>query len=212
MKRKKIIHLLLIGVAMMMFAACASSRRVANESHQIEQDSIATISKDSVRKVVATSDSLVKVTTSEAHSSDTLSENGDFEETITEHITETVDSFGNKKTMTDRTIHRKGGYQKQSSHEGSQQNHQQEVRQSYQGVDSLAANTQSNVGTHWAARDSLSEKEEKNTDEVKKSSFMSKAKKNAFQLFLLMVVFLMLLSLKRKRDEKRSDSKSDDNQ
>lgn len=203
MKRKEIIGPLLIGVILMMvMSACASSRRVANESHRVELDSVAISSKDSVRKVVTASDSLAKTTTSEAHSSDTLSDSGSFEETITEHITETVDSLGNKKKTTDRTTHRKGNYQKQASHEDSQRKQAQEVHQSYQGVDSFVTNTKGDVGTHWAAKDSLSDEEEKNADDTKKSSFMSKAKKNAFQLFLLMVVFILLLTLKRKHDGK----------
>lgn len=201
MKRKEIIGPLLIGVVMMLImTACASSRRVASESHRVEQDSVTTSSKDSTHKVAMASDSLAKTSTSEVHSSGASSDNGTFEETITEHITETVDSLGNKKTTTDRTTQRKGSYQKQTSHEDSQRKQQQEARQSYQEIDSLATNTKSDVGTRWAAKDSLSDEEEKNTDDTKKDSYSSKAKKNAFQLFLLMVVFLMLLTLKRKHD------------
>ena len=60
MKRKEIIHLLLIAVAMMMFTACASSRRVVSDNHQETKDSVKTEQQDSVHKQVAVSDSAAR--------------------------------------------------------------------------------------------------------------------------------------------------------
>ena len=197
MKWKEIILLPMIWVVMML-TACASSRRVTDMSRQEVKDSVRTEQTDSVRKMVVSSDSVHKNVQSTVQVSDSVCEQDSLTETIHELITETTDAQGNKTTTTDRTIQRKYGSQKQAASQSTANHQRHEIEQMWQSVDSVAMSSKNDVGTHWAARDTLSDRQEKNTEDVKKASFVSKARKNALQLFILIVVCLLLLVLKRK--------------
>lgn len=200
MKRKEILHLLLIGVMMMMLTACASSRRVVTDSHQVTKDSVSTIQQDSVRKQVTANDSAAVKVSEDKHTSATTSETGRYEETIQEQITETTDSSGNKQKTTNRTTHRKGNYDKQSSYDERLQRQQEEIEQMQKTIDSLSVNSRSDIGTHWAATDSLSDTQDKNTEETRRETWQQKARKNALALFLLLVVVLVLTTIKKHTD------------
>lgn len=200
MKRKEIIHLLLIVVAMMMFAACASSRRVVSDNHQETKDSVKTELQDSVHKQVAASDSAARKLIEDKQTTVTASESGEYEETIQEHITETTDSSGNRQKTINRTTHRKGSHNNQSSYDERLQRQQQEIAQMLKTIDSLSVRTRSNVGTHWEATDSLSDTPEKNTRKARKATWQETARKNAFALFLILVVVLLLTTLKKHDD------------
>lgn len=128
MKRKEILHLLLISVVMMMmFTACASSRRAVSDNHQEVKDSVSAIQQDSVHQQVMVNDSVAIKVSEDKHTSSSSTEAGEYEETIREQITETTDSSGNKQTTTNRTTHRKGSYSNQSSYEERLQMQQQEI-------------------------------------------------------------------------------------
>ena len=200
MKRKEIIHLLLIAVAMMMFTACASSRRVVSDNHQETKDSVKTELQDSVYKQVAASDSAARKLIEDKQTTVTSSESGEYEETIQEHITETTDSSGNRQKTTQRTTHRKGSHSNQSSYDERLQRQQQEIAQMLKTIDSLSVRTRSNVGTHWEATDSLSDTQEKNTREVRKATWQETARKNSFALFLILVIVLLLATIKKHTD------------
>ena len=200
MKRKEIIHLLLIVVAMMMFAACASSRRVVSDNHQETKDSVKTELQDSVHKQVAASDSAARKLIEDKQTTVTASESGEYEETIQEHITETTDSSGNRQKTINRTTHRKGSHNNQSSYDERLQRQQQEIAQMLKTIDSLSVRTRSNVGTHWEATDSLSDTQEKNTREVRKATWQKTARKNSFALFLVLVIVLLLTTIKKHTD------------
>ena len=200
MKRKEIIHLLLIAVAMMMFTACASSRRVVSDNHQETKDSVKTELQDSVHKQVAASDSAARKLIEDKQTTVTSSESGEYEETIQEHITETTDSSGNRQKTTQRTTHRKGSHNNQSSYDERLQRQQQEIAQMLKTIDSLSVRTRSNVGTHWEATDSLSDTQEKNTREVRKATWQETARKNSFALFLILVIVLLLATIKKHTD------------
>ena len=200
MKRKEIIHLLLIAVAMMMFTACASSRRVVSDNHQETKDSVKTELQDSVYKQVAASDSAARKLIEDKQTTVTSSESGEYEETIQEHITETTDSSGNRQKTTQRTTHRKGSHNNQSSYDERLQRQQQEIAQMLKTIDSLSVRTRSNVGTHWEATDSLSDTQEKNTREVRKATWQETARKNSFALFLILVIVLLLATIKKHTD------------
>lgn len=200
MKRKEIIHLLLIAVAMMMLAACTTSRRVVSDNHQEVKDSVKTELQDSVHKQVAASDSAAKKLIEDKQITATSSESGEYEETIQEHITETSDSSGNKQKTTQRTTHRKGSHNSQSSYDERLQLQQQEINQMQKIIDSLSVRTRSDVGTHWEATDSLSDTQEKNTREARKATWQKTARKNSFALFLILVVVLLLTTLKKHDD------------
>ena len=200
MKRKEILHLLLIGVMMMMLAACASSRRAVSDNHQEVKDSVKTEQTDSVHKQVTVGDSAAIKVSEDKHTSSSSTEAGEYEETIEENITETTDSSGNKQKTTQRTTHRKGSYDKQSSYEERLQMQQQEINQMQKTIDSLAVSSRNDVGTHWEATDSLSATEEENTAETRKANWIQKARKNALALFLLIVIVLILTAINKYTD------------
>ena len=200
MKKKEILHLLLIGVMMMMLAACASSRRAVSDNHQEVKDSVSAIQQDSVHQQVTVNDSVAMKVSEDKHTSSSSTETGEYEETIQEQITETTDSSGNKQKTTNRTTHRKGSYNNQSSYEERLQMQQQEINQMQKTIDSLAVSSRNDVGTHWEATDSLSDTQEKNTAETRKATWIQKARKNVLAMFLILVVVLLLTTIKKHTD------------
>lgn len=200
MKRKEIIQLLLIAVVTMMFTACASSRRAVSDNHQEVKDSVKTEQTDSVHQQVMVNDSAAIKVSEDKHASSSSTETGEYEETIQEQITETTDSSGNKQTTTNRTIHRNGSYNNQSSYEERLQMQQQEINQMQKIIDSLALSNRNDVGTHWEATDSLSDTQEKNTAETRKATWIQKARKNVLAIFLLIVIVLVLTAIKKHTD------------
>ena len=200
MKRKEIIRLLLIAVVMMMFTACASSRRVVSDNHQEVKDSVKTEQTDSVHKQVAVKDSAAVKVSEDKHTSSSLTETGEYEETIQEQITETTDSSGKKQKTINRTTHRKGSYNNQSSYEERLQMQQQEINQMQKTLDSLAVSIRNDVGTHWEANDSLSDTQEKNTAETRKATWLQKVRQNALAMFLLIVIVLLLTFINKHTD------------
>ena len=200
MKKKEILHLLLIGVMTMMLAACASSRRAVSDNHQEVKDSVKTEQTDSVHQQVMVNDSAAMKVSEDKHTSSSSTETGEYEETIQEQITETTDSSGNKQTTTNRTTHRKGSYNNQSSYEERLQMQQQEINQMQKTIDSLALSNRNDVGTHWEATDSLSDTQEKNTAETRKATWIQKARKNVLAMFLLIVIVLVLTTIKKHTD------------
>lgn len=207
MKRKEIIHLLLIAVAMMMLAACTTSRLVVSDNHQEVKDSVRTEQTDSVHKQVAASDSAARKFIEDKQITATSSESGEYEENIQEHITETTDSSGNRQKTTNRTTHRKGSHSNQSSYDERLRMQQQEINQMQKTIDSLSVRTRSNVSTHWEATDSLSDTPEKNTTETRKAAWQKKARQNSFALFLILVIVLLLATIKKHTDNGQGQKK-----
>ena len=200
MKRKEIIQLLLIAVVTMMLAACASSRQAVSDNHQEVKDSVSAIQQDSVHQQVMVNDSAAVKVSEDKHTSSSSTETGEYEETIQEQIAETTDSSGNKQTTTNRTTHRKGSYNNQSSYEERLQMQQQEINKMQKTIDSLAVSSRNDVGTHWEAADSLSDTQEKNTEETRKATWLQKARKNVLAMFLILVVVLLLTTIKKHTD------------
>ena len=200
MKRKEIIQLLLIAVVTMMLAACASSRQAVSDNHQEVKDSVSAIQQDSVHQQVMVNDSVAVKVSEDKHTSSSSTETGEYEETIQEQITETTDSSGNKQTTTNRTTHRKGSYNNQSSYEERLQMQQQEINLMQKTIDSLAVSSRNDVVTHWEATDSLSDTQEKNTEETRKATWIQKARKNVLAMFLILVVVLLLTTIKKHTD------------
>ena len=200
MKRKGIIQLLLIAVVTVMLAACASSRRAVSDNHHETMDSVKTEQTDSVHKQVAVSDNAARKIIEDKQTTATSSESGEYEETIREHITETVDSSGNKQKTTNRTTQRRGSHNNQSSYDERLQLQQQEINRMQKIIDSLSVRTRSDVGTHWGATDSLSDTPEKNTREARKTTWQETARKNALALFLGLVIVLLLSTFQKHTD------------
>ena len=163
----KIRNVTLLLMAVVTLMGCAASRKTATGSHEERGDSTVAVVRDSVRKSDVKTDSTVHLTTDESHASGTMSEKGRGEETITERVTESTDAQGNKTTTTDRTIHRKGDYERNATYE-AQLKHQEEIISRMQHtIDSLVLSNKLNVGIHWAKKDSTNVVKEKNTKEIK---------------------------------------------
>ena len=154
-------------MAVVTLMSCAATRRVEQVSSEQRRDSVMSVVKDSVMKSETRADSSAVIVNDEHHSSGTMTDKGSNEETITERVTESIDASGNKTTTTDRTIHRKGDYERNATYE-AQLKHQEEIISRMQHtIDSLASSNSLNVGTHWAKKDSTNVEKEKNTKDIK---------------------------------------------
>ena len=154
-------------MATIMLLSCAASRKVEQGSSEQRRDSVVAIVKDSVVQSETRTDSSAVTIKDEHHTSGTMTDKGSNEETITERVTESIDAMGNKTVTTDRTIHRKGDYERNTTYE-AQLNHQEErISLMQHTIDSLASSIRINVGTHWAKKDSMNVVKEKNTDDIK---------------------------------------------
>lgn len=157
-------------MAVVTLMGCAASRKTATGTHEERGDSTVAAVTDSVRKSDVKTDSTVYLITDESHASGTMSEKGRGEETITERVTESVDTNGNKTTTTDRTIHRKSDYERNATYE-AQLKHQEEIISRMQHtIDSLASSNSIDVGTHWAKKDSSNVEKETNTKDINPAS------------------------------------------
>ena len=168
MGKIKIITLLLLAV--ITFASCAASRKVEQGSSEQRRDSTVTIVKGSVTKSETRTDSSAVTVTDENHTSGSMTDKGSNEETITERVTESTDAQGNKTTTTDRTIHRKGDYERNATYEARLKHQEEIISRMQHTIDSLVLSNKLNVGTHWAKKDSTNVVKEKNTKEIKSTS------------------------------------------
>ena len=165
MGKIKSVMLWLIAVTTLM--SCAASKRVEQVSSEQQRDSVAVIVKDSVAKSETRADSSAVIVKDEHHASGTMTDKGSNEETITERVTESVDDNGNKTTTTDRTIHRKGDYERNATYE-AQLKHQEEIISRMQHIiDSMAFSNRLSVDTHWAKKDSANVETEKDAKDIK---------------------------------------------
>lgn len=192
-------------LAVITFASCTASRKVEQGSSEQQRDSVVSVVMDSVAKSEERMDSNAVSTTDESHTTGTMTDKGSNEETISERVTESTDAQGNKTTTTDRTIHRKGDYERNVTYE-ARLKHQEEIMARMQHtIDSLVLSNKLNVGTHWAKKDSTNVTKEKNTKEIKDTSFedfMWKALKElAFWVFVLLYILGFLSWLKDKTEE-----------
>ena len=168
MGKIKIITLWLLAV--ITFASCAASRKVEQGSSEQLRDSTVTIVKDSVTKSETRTDSSTVTVTDENHTFGSMTDKGSKEETITERVTESTDAQGNKTTTTDRTIHRKGDYERNATYEARLKHQEEIISRMQHTIDSLVLSNKLNVGTHWAKKDSTNVVKEKNTKEIKSTS------------------------------------------
>ena len=163
----KIRNVTLLLMAVVTLMGCAASRKTATGSHEERGDSTVAVVRDSVKKSDVMTDSTVHLTTDESLASGTMSEKGRGEETITERVTESTDSQGNKTTTTDRTIHRKGDYERNATYEARLKHQEEIISRMQHTIDSLVLSNKLNVGIHWAKKDSTNVVKEKNTKDIK---------------------------------------------
>ena len=198
----KFVMLWLMAVVTLM--GCATSRKAATGSHEERGDSTVAAVTDSVRKSDVKTDSTVHLTTDESHASGTMSEKGRGEETITERVTESTDAQGNKTTTTDRTIHRKGDYERNATYEARLKHQEETISRMQQTIDSLMLSNKLNVGTHWEKNDSNYLDKEKNNAIDSTTSWWGKFKlqMRAFALAFIMIVVCVLVAKYRKQTKK----------
>ena len=163
----KIRNVMLWLMAVVTLMGCAASRKTATGSHEERRDSTVAAVTDSVRKSDVKTDSTVHLTTDESHVSGIITDKGSNEETITERVTESTDAQGNKTTTTDRTIHRKGDYERNATYEARLKHQEEIISRMQHTIDSLVLSNKLNVGTHWAKKDSTNVVKETNTKDIK---------------------------------------------
>ena len=168
MGKIKIITLWLLAV--ITFASCAASKKVEQGSSEQRRDSTVAIVKDSVTKSETRADSSAVAVTDENHTFGSMTDKGSNEETITERVTESTDAQGNKTTTTDRTIHRKGDYERNATYEARLKHQEEIISRMHHTIDSLVLSNKLDVGIHWAKKDSTNVVKEKNTKEIKSTS------------------------------------------
>ena len=193
----KIRNVTLWLMAVVTLMSCAATRRVEQVSSEQRRDSVVVVVKDSVMKSETRADSSAVIVKDEHHISGTMTDKGSNEETITERVTESVDTNGNKTTITDRTIHRKGDYERNAAYE-AQLKHQEEIISRMQHtIDSLALGNSLNVGIHLAKKDSTNVTKEKNTKNIKSMSEWWNLALLVFSVSSLVLCFLPRLIVKR---------------
>lgn len=154
-------------MTVMLFVSCVASRKVEQGSSEQRRDSVVTSVIDSVAKSAISTDSTVSVATTEQLSTGTMTDKGSNEETIIERVTESVDASGNKTSTTDRTIHRKGDYERNATYEARLKHQEETISRMQHTIDSLVLSNRLNVGTHWVKKDSLNVVNETNTKDIK---------------------------------------------
>ena len=166
----KIRNVTLWLMAVVTLMGCATSRKTATGSQEERWDSTVAAVTDSVRTSDVKTDSTVHLTTDESHASGTMTDKGSNEETITERVTESTDASGNKTTTTDRTIHRKGDYERNATYEARLKHQEEIISRMQHTIDSLVLSNKLNVGIHWAKKDSSNVEKETNTKDIKPAS------------------------------------------
>lgn len=166
----KIKSVMLWLLAVITFASCTASRKVEQGSSEQQRDSVVSVVMDSVAKSEERMDSNAVSTTDESHTTGTMTDKGSNEETISERVTENTDAQGNKTTTTDRTIHRKGDYERNVTYEARLKHQEETISRMQHTIDSLVLSNKLNVGTHWAKKDSTNVTKEKNTKNIKSAS------------------------------------------
>lgn len=201
---EKIKSAMLWLLAVIMFSSCASSRKVEQRSSEQRRDSAVSIVDDSVVKSETSTDSTVSAATTEQLTTGSMTDKGSNEETITERVTESMDAQGNKTTTTDRTIHRKGDYERNSTYEARMKHQKETISRMQRTIDSLLLSNKLNVGTHWEKNDSNYLDKEKNTAMDSTTSWWGRFKlqMRAFALAFIMIVVCVLVVKYRKQTKK----------
>ena len=201
---EKIKSAMLWLLAVIMFASCASSRKLEQRSSEQRRDNVVAIVKDSVVKSETSTDSTVSADTTEQLTTGSMTDKGSNEETITERVTESMDAQGNKTTTTDRTIHRKGDYERNATYEARLKHQEETISRMQQTIDSLMLSNKLNVGTHWEKNDSNYLDKEKNNAIDSTTSWWGKFKlqMRAFALAFIMIVVCVLVTKYRKQTKK----------
>ena len=183
MGKIKLAMLWLLAVITLM--SCAASKRVEQGSSEQRRDSVVAIVKDSVMKSETMLDSSAVTVMDEHHTSGTMTDKGSNEETITERVTESIDVNGNMIITTDRTIHRKGDYERNTTYDAKLKHQGEIISLMQHTIDSLALSNRLNVATYWTKKDSTNMVNEKGTKDINPAST---SKFNSIGLFWIVVM------------------------
>lgn len=198
----KIKSVMLWLLAVITLMSCAATRRVEQGGSEQRRDSAVAIVKDSVTKSETRTDSSAVIVNDEHHASGTMTDKGSNEETITERVTESVDTNGNKTTTTDRTIHRKGDYERNATYEARLKHQEEIISRMQHTIDSLTLVNKENVATHWAKKDSSNVVKETNTKDIKSTLEWWQLALLVFCVSSLILIFCPLFYSKRIKHKK----------
>lgn len=185
--RKTISLLTLLSV--LLFTACVSSRTTENHVSTVTEDSTSLSLVDSAKVVEVHKGAASTIIADSAHLTAEVCETDTSEETITEQITETYDTEGNKTLTTNRTIQRKGNRAKQTQVDGSFLYQEQALKQY---IDSLSREWKTNLNAQqksFEKNDSINNVAEKNTSDIKPKTGWGRAKR----ILWLVVLFCLLV-------------------
>lgn len=185
--RKTISFLTLLSV--FLFTACVSSRTTEHHVSTVTEDSTSLSIADSAKVVEVQKGSTTTTLTDSTHFSADVCETDTNEETITEQITESYDTDGNKTIKTNRTIQRKGNRAKQAQVDGSFLHQVQSLKQF---IDSLSRERKNNLNANEKSltkHDSINNVAEKNTSNIKPKIEWGRAKR----IFFVVVFFCLLM-------------------
>lgn len=189
MRKHNNLFLSLTLLCVIFFTACASSRTTEHCVSNSKADSTSLSIADSA-KVVQVQKGATSITlTDSTHLTADVCERDTSEETITEQITETYDTEGNKTLTTNRTIQRKGNRAKQTQVDGSFLRQEQALKQY---IDSLSREWKTNFNAQQKSlekHDSINNVSEKNTSDVKPKTGWGRAK----QILWVVVLFCLLV-------------------
>lgn len=189
MRKHNSLFLSLTLLCVILFTACSSLRTTEHHVSTITEDSTSLSIADSAKVVQVLKGATSVTRTDSTHLTADVCETDTSEETITEQITETYDTGGNKTITTNRIIQRKGNHAKQTQVDGSFLRQEQALKQY---IDSLSCEWKTNLNAQQKAlekNDSINNVSEKNTSNIKPRTGWGRAK----QILLFAVSFFLLI-------------------
>lgn len=189
MRKHNNLFLSLTLLSVIFFTACASLRTTEHRVSNSKADSTSLSIADSAKVVQVQKGATSTTLADSTHLTADVCETDTSEETITEQITETYDTEGNKTITTNRTIQRKGNRAKQTQVDGSFL-HQEQALKQY--IDSLSREWRTNLNAQqksFEQNDSINNVSEKNTSDIKPKTGWGRAK----QILWVVVLFCLLV-------------------
>lgn len=189
MRKHNNLFLSLTLLCVIFFTACASSRTTEHRVSTSKADSTSLSIADSAKVVQVQKGATSTTLADSTHLTADVCETDTSEETITEQITETYDTEGNKTLTTNRTIQRKGNRAKQTRVDGSFL-HQEQALKQY--IDSLSREWKTNLNAQqksFEKNDSINNVAEKNTSDIKPKTGWGRAKR----ILWVVVLFCLLV-------------------
>lgn len=195
MKIYKVIWALM---ALTLLSACATSRTTTTGVSEKVRDSVTVAMRDSTNATRKDLNVVSGAVSDSSCVSTSTKENGDNEETVTEHIVESQDSSGNKTMTIDRTIKRKNSYGKQTDTQMLQQHKEEQAALLLSYMDSIANRFFCSHRAHWMQNDSTNVEKEKSTKDETVAPWWLRT---LFFLFMMAIVAFIIWDDRRKHIE-----------